>query len=228
LSINLGYNPIINSNNKESNPHKTPYTIPCSSIFRDAVLKLGNDLGVNVADLARSVLLTIPTESINGFLDPGGPGADDREKVLIKSGPSAGQIWRRKPRLQARLRPGYHIKTVRRALNISLNLHSNDLTVKIETTAEEDSSEKFKQNLITDLERLQKIVSILSFEPLKGGVSTPAEALHVMGFAPSEKPRKADVRSRFRTLAAIHHPDGNYGDHNRMIQINAALSILTR
>ncbi|MEK9725603.1 MAG: J domain-containing protein, partial [Rhodospirillaceae bacterium] len=74
------------------------YTIPCASDFRDAVLALAARRGVNVADLARSVALVVPAETLAQFPDPGEPGPDDRGAVVSKSGPAAGGPWRRSAR----------------------------------------------------------------------------------------------------------------------------------
>ena len=70
------------------------------------------------------------------------------------------------------------------------------------------------------------MVSALSFDPLPDGVRTRADALHVLGFAPESVPRARDVRARFRLLATVHHPDGRYGSHERMSQLNAAMGLL--
>ena len=111
---------------------KTSYTIPCSSAFRDAINALAASRQVNVADLARSILLVIPETAIREVPDPGGPPPEDREETTLKSGPSAGKLWRRKPRLQVRLSAGYNVTMVRRALNLALKLNQGDLTPKLE------------------------------------------------------------------------------------------------
>lgn len=77
-----------------------------------------------------------------------------------------------------------------------------------------------------DLMRLRAMVSVLSFEPLPGGVRGRADALHVLGFPPGADPDGERVRARFRLLATIHHPDGNQGNHQRMSQLNAAMTML--
>ena len=62
---------------------KTPkisYTIPCSSSFRDAINTFAAEQNVNVADLARSILLVIPETAIRQVPDPGDPPPDDREE----------------------------------------------------------------------------------------------------------------------------------------------------
>ena len=229
---------------------KQSYTIPCSSVFRDMVTKLAERRSVNVADLARSVLLVIPEDVIKTFPDPGGPPPGDREETVLKSGPSEGRPWRRKPRLQARLSPGYDVSIVGRALNLALILDDGQHSVKIhnpetekvekaaqatlkaeaeqKAAATDTAKDNAKMNgeMKAEMERLQAIVSVLLFAPLNGGVTSRADALHVLGFAPSEMPDRSAVRSRFRMLATIHHPDSNYGNHQRMSQLNAAMDFL--
>ena len=218
---------------------KTSYTIPCSSAFRDAINALAASRQVNVADLARSILLVIPETAVREVPDPGDPPPEDREETTLKSGPSAGKLWRRKPRLQVRLSAGYNVTIVRRALNLALKLNQGDLTPKLEKARPDTGAQETQKPtepreppqqspaLQEEVDRLQSIVSALMFEPLEEGVTTRADARHVMGFAPSDRPDKATVRARFRKLAAIHHPDGNYGNHQRMSQLNAAMDLLS-
>jgi len=208
--------------------HKSSYTIPCTSSFRDAINALAVSLRGNVADIARSILLSISEEVIRTIPDPGGPPRGDREETLIKSGPSAGKLWQRKPRLQVRLRSGYDVSTVRRALNIALRLNNRSLEIKLRDPNVLSPESEPDQEMSGELERLKKIFPILAFDPLQGGVSTPDEALHVLGFAPRENPDKATIRARFRTLATIHHPDSHYGSHQRMSQLNAAMQLLCK
>ena len=209
---------------------KESYTVPCSSQFRDEVTALAGRRKVNIADLARSVLLLVPEDAIRTISDPGGPPPGDREETVLKSGPSKGRPWRRKPRLQVRLSPGYDISAVRRALNLALILDDGKRIVDIhdphEKRAEERQNTQVSAELVEDLVRLRAIVSVLSFDPLREGVTSRAEALHVLGFAPTERPDRDAVRARFRMMATIHHPDSNYGNHQRMSQLNAAMDFL--
>ena len=211
-----------------SKTHKSSYTIPCASSFRDAINALAVSLRGNVADVARSILLTIPEEVIRTIPDPGGPSRGDREETLIKSGPSTGKLWQRKPRLQVRLRSGYDVSTVRRALNIALKINNGSLEIKLTDPNVPSPESEPDQEMSGEVERLKKFIPILAFDLLQGGVSTPDEALHVLGFAPGENPNKATVRARFRTLATIHHPDSHYGSHQRMSQLNAAMQLLCK
>ncbi|MGB0696650.1 MAG: J domain-containing protein [Rhodospirillaceae bacterium] len=102
--------------------------MPCASAFRDAAQDLADRRGVNVADLARSILLLTPPEALAVCPDPGGPEPGDREEVVLNSGPSAGRPWRRKPRLQLRLGAGYDPITIRKALGVALSLDRKEIS----------------------------------------------------------------------------------------------------
>jgi len=226
---------------------KQSYTIPCSTKFRDVVIELAERRSVNVADLARSILLVLPEDIIKNFSDPGEPQPKDREQAILKSGPSKGRPWRRKPRLQVRLTPGYDISFVRRALNLAVFVDNDHYLVNIRGL-EVDASDNFNQGdqnikasnlgaanqLVQDTvkekdhdrKRLREVISALAFTPRPDGLSNRIDALHVMGFFPSERPDLNAIRSKFKLLARIHHPDNNYGSHQRMIQLNAAMDLL--
>ena len=207
---------------------KVSYTIPCASTFRNEVTRLAERRGSNVADLARSALLLVPEEALRRMADPGEPAADDREQTVLKSGPSEGRPWRRKPRLQVRLPTGYEVSTVRRALNLFLFLNRNERQIEIsDPNQAKERKVAADRALNEEIGRLKAIISVLSFSPLAGGVRSRMEALHVLGFAPSERPRRDAVRARFRVLATVHHPDGHLGSHQRMSQLNAAMEILS-
>lgn len=205
---------------------KVSYTIPCASAFRDAVLALAVRRKVNVADVARSILLVFPAELVAAFPDPGEPAARDRESVLLKSGAAKGRPWRRKPRVQIRMAAGYDIPTVRRALGIALALARNEAAVHLEAAGSPPPREIGR--LREEIEQLRALVRTLSFAPLPAGIRTADEALHVLGFPPGERPDAAAMRARFRMLATVHHPDGPYGNHARMSQLNSAMDILRR
>lgn len=202
---------------------KHSHTVHCSSFFRDQVLALARRRNVNAADLARSVLLLLAPETIAAVPDPGEPGAGDRETVILRSGPSEGRPWRRKPRIQVRLPPGSDPETARRALAVALALDRDEVRLELRPSGETSAAE-----LKEEVERLVRIVSDLSPPLLVQGVKTSAEALHVLGFPPNAAPDFSEIRSRFRTLAAIHHPDSGTGSHQRMAQLNQAVEVLRR
>lgn len=204
---------------------KQSYTVPCASAFRDAVEALATRRGVNAADLARSVVLMLDAQTIAAYPDPGGPAADDRERVILKSGKAKGRPWRRKPRLQVRMSAGFDATTLRRALAIALDMDAGKAKVLLDAPARGVAVPLGDPEAVA---RLKATVSALAFEPLPGGVTTRAEALHVLGFPPGSRPDAATVRARFRALATIHHPDSDHGSHARMSQLNAAMEILGR
>ncbi len=212
----------MSSSNTESTT-KQSYTVPCASTFRDAVLALAARRGVNVADLARSVALMVPAETLSAFPDPGEPEAEDRETVVIKSGPSAGRPWQRKPRLQVRMAAGYDARMLRRALAVALAMDKGEAAVLLDAPRHGVSAAMHDPE---ELDRLRAMVSALAFDPLDDGVQTRDEALHVLGFPPGANPDKREMRARFRILATIHHPDGDYGSHHRMSQLNSAMDVL--
>ncbi|MGB0681183.1 MAG: J domain-containing protein [Magnetovibrionaceae bacterium] len=190
-----------------------------------------------MADLARSVVMLVDRSVINGFPDPGGPGHDDRETVILKSGPSAGRPWQRKPRLQVRMGPGLEPELIRKALALALALDSREARLEpvgkpfgkrtdTETTKVIEGLQGDIFRLEAAAERLRSVIETLAFSPLAGGVETRADALHILGFGPGERPDRKAVRTRFRQLATIHHPDGETGSHQRMTQLNEAMAIL--
>lgn len=204
---------------------KASYTIPCATVFRDAVEHLAARRGVNVADLARSVALMLPPEVLAGYPDPGGPEDGDRETVVLKTGKSKGRPWQRKPRLQVRMAKGYEPSILRRALAVALDMDRGEARVLL------DAPNSGLPATIGDPEeviRLKTMISALVFDPLPDGIQTRAEALHILGFPPTSHPPLSVAKARFRALATIHHPDGEYGSHARMSQLNSAMDVLGR
>ncbi|PIW26441.1 MAG: molecular chaperone DnaJ, partial [Rhodospirillales bacterium CG15_BIG_FIL_POST_REV_8_21_14_020_66_15] len=183
---------------------KHSYTIPCASAFRDAVTDLAVRRRVNVGDLARSVLLVVPQSVIRDVSDPGEPGPDDRETVILKSGTAKGRPWRRKPRLQVRMAPGFEVEFMRRALAIALALDQGETRVLLTPADETATAPPAAGREVVDPEelvRLRTIVSVLSFDPLADGVRSREDALYVLGFPPGRIPDGETLRARFRMLA---------------------------
>ncbi len=215
---------------------KQSYTVPCSTEFRNQINRLAESNGVNAADVARAIMLLVPQGEIAARADPGEPGPSDRETVLLKSGPAAGRPWRRKPRLQVRMRRGLDPAMIRKALAIALDLDRRTLRIVLDdgtrarmAAAQVDRDQERNTRLAEgqeEIDRLRAMVSVLAFDPLPNGVVTEADAMFVLGFPPSRTPTRADVRGRYRLLAAIHHPDSPYGDHERMSQINSAADLI--
>lgn len=207
-------------------PRSRSYVVPCSSEFRDAILDLAERRGVNAGELARAVLLLMPDEAA-GFPDPGDPAPGDRETVILKSGVNEGKNWRRKPRLQVRLSAGNDTAGIRRALALALAMDRGDYALRVEDGRTPGPDQRLKEAKV-EVSRLKSRIRALSFEPLKNGVRTRAEALYVLGFAPGTLPAIDVVRQRYRALAAVHHPDSGHGEHERMSQLNEAVALLTK
>jgi len=224
---------------------KHSYTVPCASAFRDAVETLAAKRHVNVGDIARSVLLVVRPELLTGQPDPGEPPIGDRETVILKSGPAKGRPWRRKPRLQVRMAPGYEIPVIRKALAVALALDKGELQVRLGDPRKRRPPEppppppppppqapvhdggRALEAVNEEIERMKAVIGVLAFEPLPDGVVSRAEALHVLGFPPGTRPDRRTLRARFRMLATIHHPDSHFGSHIRMSQLNQAMDLLT-
>lgn len=206
---------------------KVSYAVSCASEFRDLVTDLAERRRVNVGDIARSVMLTVPEDVIQATQDPGDPKADDRECVVLKSGPSAGKPWRRKPRLQVRLPAGHDVVLIRKALAVALDLDRGRLRLVLEDASRPTAEDRLQASE-DQAARLKSIVSALSFEVLPRGVRSQADALYVLGFAPSADPDMQAVKARYRMMATIHHPDSEVGSHERMTQLNDAMAFLRR
>lgn len=204
---------------------KKSYVIPCSSGFRDAILRLAEQRSVNVGDIARSVLLVVPVATVAACPDPGEPGPEDREVVILKSGPNAGRPWRRKPRLQARLPHGYVVEDVRRALGLALAFNSGEVAVGLEDGRAPSSKDRIRA-LNTEIGRLRDRLALVQPPPLRRGVDSREEALFVLGYPPNAAPSQTEIKTRFRALATAHHPDAPLGDTTRMSQLNQAMTWL--
>ena len=217
--------PNTNSDTGPSPVRKISYAIPCATRFRDAVLTLAEERSVNPGDLARSILLALPKSVVRTAPDPGEPEEHDRETIILKSGPSAGKPWRRKPRLQVRLPAGHDAVDIRKALGIALDLDAGECRITLESSASPSWKELAQQDR-EKISRLQVTLATVSFDPLPDGVKTRADALHILGFAPRSQPDKSLIRAKYRMLAAVFHPDSEFGDHARMSQINEAVAVL--
>ena len=206
---------------------KQSYSIPCASAFRDRVSSLAASKGVNVGDLARSIMLTAPAAAIDAFPDPGEPAKGDRETVVLQSGPSAGKPWKRKPRLQVRLPKGQDVVRLRKALALALAMEAGAVRLTVEDGKAPDraaTEAAFRE----ETERLRAMVKVLAAEPLPDGVRSRDEALFVLGFPPGARPPGDRVKARYRMLAAVLHPDSGVGDTAQMAQLNAAMAYLRR
>jgi hypothetical protein len=204
------------------------YVIPCTAAFRDQVRALAVRRHASVADLARAVLLLVGPAGLAHHADPGEPKAAERDRVVVKSGVLEGRQLLRKPRLQARLPGGLSAATIRKALAIALDLDQGRLELRVAQAGAAAAVERRLEAAAEESRRLAQMIGALAFEPLAHGVRNRAEALHVLGFPPGSHPDARALRERFRQLARVHHPDGAFGDHRRMTQLNEAVGLLMR
>lgn len=207
----------------------TSYIVPCSSRFRDRVNRLAAGRGASPADLARAVLLLVGPAQLARIPDPGGPAADDRELIELRSGASAGRVLKRKPRIQMRLPAGYRDAELRRALALALQMSEGEAELSVVTATDrkaEAAVERARDGLAEENATLRQLVADLATPILERGVASRSDALFVLGFPPTAVPDPATVKRRWRRLAMIYHPDSAFGDHERMSQLNLALSRL--
>ncbi len=188
--------------------------------------------GVNAADLARSIILILPRDAIEAAPDPGDPDREDRETITLKSGPDEGKPWKRKPRLQVRLPAGYDPILLRKALGLALSLDQGEQRLTLESArnpTREVEAARIKAEAAQAHEkaaRLMAAVQVLAGERLPHAVRTRDEALFVLGFPPGARPDASAIKSRYRQLATVHHPDSDTGDTSRMAQLNQAMSFM--
>jgi hypothetical protein len=197
------------------------YTVACSSAFRAEVEALARRRRVSPADLARAVLLLVPTVAILAIPDPGEPDPADRETVTVRAGRSADRRLRRKPRLQLRLPPGYDAALLRRALALALEVARGGRGLALARPAPAGL-----QDLAEEVERLRLIVAALAGDVPAHGIASRADALHALGFAPGARPDERSIRARYRLLAQVFHPDRPGGNAQRMARLNAAAAFL--
>jgi hypothetical protein len=206
-----------------------PYVVPCPSDFRDQVTALADKRGVSAGDLARAVLLLLPADALARVPDPGEPAAADREVVTLRSGPSKGRVLRRKPRLQVRLPGGYSMTDLRRALSLALDLAEGEQEIALENDTDKAARAEMERagaRASEEIESLHRIIETIRLRPVEKGVTSRGDALHALGFSPYAMPDRAEIKSRFRQLARIYHPDAPFGDHAVMSQLNEALERL--
>lgn len=205
--------------------HKKSHSIPCASAFRDRVLALAERRGVNAGDLARSVMLLLPSEAIAAAVDPGDPDPEDRDTVTLRSGPSKGKPWKRKPRLQVRLPGDQDPVLLRKALGLALEIDGGRLHLSLETDGPAVKAAAVEADRRA-IRRLRDAVRTVADTNLGNPVRTRDEALFVLGFPPGARPEPDAIKTRYRVLATIHHPDSDTGDTNRMAQLNQAMSFM--
>jgi hypothetical protein len=208
------------------------YVVPCSSQFRDAVLALAERRQAQPGELVKAVFLMVEPVRITEHVDPEEPHADDRETVVLQSGPQAGRAIRRKPRLQLRLPAGFSVPFLRKALALALDMADQSVLVELRhrTVPHPDVRVGHLEQKIADLDAeiqtLREVLTRVAFRPLSDGVVTEADARYVLGLTPREQVGGDIVKQRFKLLAQAFHPDRRWGDKSRMVQVLDARKLL--
>ena len=209
------------------------YVIPCSSRFRDTVRALADRRGVTATDLALGVLTLVDHKIIDAVEDPGEPAPDDRESVRLKSGPRKGRALTRKPRLQLRLPSSLDHTRVRRALALAIDIDADRRTLSINAPGNESRHaaelEEHRQALaraeqaMTDM---RTTLNIIAFDTEGLSITSIAQAKYVLGLPPDQPLSPELIKSRFRQLSRVFHPDLPNGDTVRMSRIIEAMRFL--
>ncbi len=209
------------------------YVVPCSSGFRDAVRDLAARRGLTATDLAMSVLTLVDPPTIAAIPDPGDPPPDDRECVELKSGPRKGRTLTRKPRLQLRLPSALNHAEVRRALSLAIDIDAGRRTLNIGAADEASRQAAELETHRQALERTERAladmratVNIIAFDIEDLSIDSIAQAKYVLGLPPDLPLNQELVKSRFRQLSRVFHPDLPNGDTVRMSRIIEAMRFL--
>lgn len=197
------------------------YNVVCSSDFRQKVLDLADVKHLSPGDFVRAVFLLVDPAVVAGYPDPGEPGDDDREIILVRSGAGQGRVVKRKPRLQLRLPKGIAGADIRKALALYLDIDRGDLKLSL------NKPQKIEQ-AVTVPGRLEDLIQDLCFTPLQGGVQSREDAFYVLGLPYHAIPDEKTIKTRYRQLARICHPDHPMGSHDKMTQLNEAVTLLKK
>ena len=209
------------------------YVIPCSSRFRDAVRALADRRGLTATDLAMGILTLVDHRVIDAVADPGEPSPGDRESIRLKSGPRKGRTLTRKPRLQLRLPGALNHADVRRSLALAIDLDSGRRVLSVaspdnvpqqaaELARQADALSKAEQALAD----MRSVLNIIAFDANGQSVSTTEQASYILGLPPGAPLSRELVKTRFRQLSRVFHPDVPTGDTERMSRIIEAVRFL--
>ncbi len=202
------------------------YVIACSTAFRDDVLALARRRGVAATDVALSVLTLVDATRIDCSDDPGEPAPDDRETVWLKTGPRRGRQLTRKPRLQLRLHPALAAGYIRKALSLALQLDTGVQSLDIRPADADCQREAELAGLRDDVKQARvdiddfhSAIDVIAFEVHGDRIVSAEQAAYVLGFPPGTPLSRDRVKTRFRRLSRIYHPDRPTGNATRMTML---------
>lgn len=135
----------------------------------------------------------------------------------------------RKPRIQVRVPGKIDPAQIRKALGLALSLEKGWANLMLDDRRADNAAQKLAAAEM-EMQRMRDAMEKLAFRPLERGVRLRQDALHVLGFAPMENPSPAEIKSRYRMLAMIFHPDSGHASPNaalRIAQLSDAVKLLT-
>jgi hypothetical protein len=152
----------------------------------------------------RRLLDTLPD-----FVEPSGRFRRTAKRVRV----SASSRWDR--------------AAIRRAIVFVCGIAQESLLVV--SSADDHKLKRAFERANGRIEQLVDFIERLSFIPLPNGVHTDNDARYVLGLSPTSPTDAATVGTRFRSVAAVYHPDnGLPNSHARMIQLLEARRYLAR
>jgi hypothetical protein len=181
---------------------------------------------VATSALAQSGLMLVRTQPDLARPDPG-PGAFERVRVVSASGRARTQ--RILPRLRLRLQAVVPLHDLRVALATMVGLASTGREEAVAVVSQQAQTEAELARLREEAGRLRAAIASLAPRLLPQPPRTPQQSAWILGLANEWGLDAGGINARYRQLALLFHPDsGVYPDHERMIQLNAAKTILLR
>jgi hypothetical protein len=199
--------------------------------LHDEVLSLSEAHAVPPSALAQTGLMLVRARPDQARPDPG-PGAFERVQVVSASGRARTQ--RILPRLRLRLLTVVPLQDIRVALATMAQLASSApadavLEVQAAMISQQAQTAAELSRLREEAARLRAAIATLAPRLLPQPPRTPQQSAWILGLASEWGLDAVAINARYRQLALLFHPDiGVCPDHERMIQLNAAKTILLR
>jgi hypothetical protein len=192
----------------------------------DSIVSLSEAHAIAPSSLAQSGLMLVHMQPDLAKPDPG-PGVFERVRVVSASGRARTQ--RILPRLRLRLLAVVALQDIRVALATMVALAERGREGEAAIISQGARLEAEIGRLRDETARLRAAIGTLAPRLLAQPPRTPQQSAWILGLASEWGLDAAGINARYRQLALLFHPDiGIYPDHERMIQLNAAKTILLR
>jgi hypothetical protein len=210
----------------EKSPKSHSAVVSLPSRLHASVLALSGAHAVPVSALAQSGLMLVRLQPELARPDPG-PGEFERVRVVSAAG--RARMQRVLPRLRLRLQAVVALEDIRIALATMVALAEEGDAEKAAILSQGAKLEAEIARLREEQARLRGAIASLAPRLLPQPPRTPQQSAWILGLASEWGLDAAGINGRYRQLALLFHPDiGIYPDHERMIQLNAAKTILLR